>query len=95
VNYSQMKHPEVRFDVELISAAALAQYMTHRGETVRSLATKVGCKPATIGHLRSGHRRTARPEWARAIERHLDAPRGSLFVARVSSVQRDSGRVMA
>lgn len=90
-----MKHLEVRFDVELISAAALAQYMTHRGETVRSLATKVGCKPATIGHLRSGHRRTTRPEWARAIERCLDAPRGSLFVAKVSTVSRDTRLAVA
>lgn len=88
-----MRVPEVRFEVELISAAALAQYMKHRGETVRSLALKVGCKPATIGHLRSGHRRTTKPAWARAIERHLDAPRGSLFVPKVSNVHRDTQRV--
>jgi transcriptional regulator with XRE-family HTH domain len=83
---------EVRFDVQLISTAAFREYMKHRGFTVRSLADRVGCSPALIGHLRSGKRHTCRPETARAVEKALDAPPGSLFVARLSTVQRERGR---
>jgi transcriptional regulator with XRE-family HTH domain len=82
---------EWRFGVVLISSQALAQYMEHRGFTVRKLADRVGCSPATIGHLRSGARKTCKPETARAIERTLDAPKGSLFDPRVSRVLRDGG----
>lgn len=85
------RHIEGRFWVKLISAVALAQYMAHRDLTVRQLATKVGCSPALIGHLRSGHRDTCRPETAKKIERSLDAPPGSLFVAKVSRVSRNAG----
>ena len=91
-----MTYEEVRFDVQLISAQALAQYMLHRGFTVRSLAAHVArktpCSRATIGHLRSGSRKTCSPEVAREIERCLDAPRGSLFVPKVSRVARNTGR---
>ena len=94
---------EVRFEVRLISHQALAQYMGHRGFTVRSLAAAVtfhlkkrnrsaSCSPATIGHLRSGKRNTCGPEIARAIEEVLGAPAGSLFVPKVSNVIRDTGR---
>lgn len=82
---------ERRFDVRLISADALAQYMKFRELSVRELAEKVGCSRATIGHLRSGHRAHVRPEWARSIERSLDAPAGSLFVPELSSVTRERG----
>jgi len=77
--------------VRLISKDALAQYMTYRGLSVRKLAEKVGCSRATIGHLRSGQATYIRAEWARAIERHLDAPAGSLFVPELSSVTREAG----
>ena len=80
---------EGKFWVKLISAEALVQYLAHRDFTVRSLARRVGCSPALIGHLRSGKRNTCRPETARAIERALNAPPGSLFVAQVSHVARD------
>ena len=80
---------ERRFDVKLISADALAQYMTYRGESVRTLAAKVRCSRATIGHLRSGARDYVKPEWAAAIEKALDAPKGSLFVPVLSSVTRE------
>lgn len=83
---------EGRFWVRLISAQALAQYMAHREFTVRSLADRVGCSRALVGHLRSGKRNTCKPEVARKIERHLDAPRGSLFVPQVSRVARNAGR---
>jgi hypothetical protein len=88
-----------RFWVKLISAQAFAQYLDHRGFTVRGLADAVAkelirrgegtaCSPAVIGHLRSGKRNTCKPETARAIERCLGAPPGSLFVPQVSRVSR-------
>lgn len=88
-----MIRTEVRLDVKLISADAFLRYMLFRGETVRSLALKVGCSHQTIGHLRSGKRDTCSPTTARLIEKHLNAPPGSLFVPRLSSVQRETGRV--
>lgn len=84
---------EGRFWVKLISRQALAQYMQHRGFTVRTLAGKVGCSHSLIGHLRSGKRSTCQPATAIAIEKALDAPVGSLFVPRVSTVSRDTGRI--
>jgi transcriptional regulator with XRE-family HTH domain len=75
-----------RFEVRLISHEALAQYMSFRGFTVRSLARRIGTSPALVGHLRSGKRNTCSIEVAKAIESTLDAPRGSLFVPRVSHV---------
>lgn len=75
--------------MRLISADALAQYMEHRDFTVRKLALKAGCSRALIGHLRSGKRNTCLPAHARAIEKCLDAPSGSLFVPQVSRVSRD------
>lgn len=87
-----MKRREVRFSVRLISHLALAQYMSHRDFTVRKLANKVGCSHATIGHLRSGKSTYIRPEWAKAIEKALDAPTGSLFVPELSTVTREVSR---
>ena len=80
-----MNHPpnDGRLEVRLISRQALAQYMSFRGHTVRSLARKVNRSSSLIGHLRSGKRHTCSPEVARAIEKALDAPSGSLFVAKV------------
>lgn len=83
---------ERRFDVRLISSAALANYMDYREVSVRSLAEKVGCSRATIGHLRSGERTYVRAEWAKGIEKSLDAPRGSLFVPELSTVTRETNR---
>lgn len=88
-----MKREERRFDVRLISADALARYMKYRDLSVRELALKVGCSRATVGHLRSGHRDYVRPEWAKRMEDALEAPRGSLFVAEVSSVTRETRAV--
>lgn len=76
--------------MRLISAEALAQYMTFRGFTVRSLADRIGCSHSVIGHLRRGSRRTCKPDTARAIERALDAPTGSLFVPKVLRVAGDA-----
>lgn len=82
---------EGRFEVKLISADALAQYMKSRDFTVRSLADAVGGPKlrSTIGHLRSGERSTCDPDLARRIERVLNAPRGSLFMPSVSRVSRE------
>ena len=94
---------EVRLDVKVISAAALAQYMEHKGWTVRTLAVAVerellkknkGARFGfrSLGHLRSGKRDNCPPEVGAAIERVLGAPPGSLFSDRLSPVQREKGR---
>lgn len=82
---------EGRFEVRLISAEALASYMKTRDFTVRSLAEAVGGKQcrSTIGHLRSGARKTCDPDLAKRIERVLNAPKGSLFIPSVSRVSRE------
>jgi transcriptional regulator with XRE-family HTH domain len=85
----EVREMEGRFWVKLISREALKQYMKHRGFTIRSLAARVGCSRALIGHLCSGERATCMPATARAVEKALDAPAGSLFVPQVSSVVRN------
>lgn len=96
-------HQGARFDVKLISHQALAQYMAHRDYSVRGLADAVALElkrkrinvpvsRSTIGHLRSGLRNTCRPEVAKAIEDVLGAPRGSLFVGKVSPVANNIRR---
>ncbi|HWC20838.1 MAG TPA: hypothetical protein VG502_00935 [Flexivirga sp.] len=95
---------EVRLDVKCISHQALATYMKHRGWAVRPLAAAVERelqkkdKNATfsyqsLGHLRSGKRDTCPPAVGKTIERLLDAPQGSLFIDKLSTVQRETGRV--
>lgn len=71
---------EGRLDVRLISAQALRQYMTFRGHSVRSLASKVGVSHGTIGWLTSGQRNTTKAQTAKAIAKALDCPVESLFV---------------
>jgi transcriptional regulator with XRE-family HTH domain len=68
----------------------LADYLAFRRMSYAQLAQKVGCSKATIGHLMTGKTSGTKPEWARAIEEALDAPSGSLFVARVSRVSEDA-----
>jgi hypothetical protein len=82
---------EGRFEVRVISHAAFANYMKHRGFTVRTLADRVGGAKhrSAIGHLRSGKRSYCDPALARRIEDALDAPRDSLFVPAVSRVARE------
>ena len=81
---------ERRFEVILIDAGALRNYMRFRGFTVRTLAKQVDCSHATVGHLRSGKRRTCNPETAKAIAKALDCPVESLFAANVSREVRPS-----
>lgn len=87
---------ESRFEVKLISATALASYMQAREFSVRSLADAVGGPHlrSTIGHLRSGERDQCEPALAKRIERVLNAPKGSLFVASISRVSREVPRTM-
>lgn len=73
----------------LKSPEMLRQYMEFKRMTVRDLAKVAGVSRATIGHLRSGARSTARPATARAIEEALGCPPSLLFEARSSKVSRE------
>lgn len=79
-----------RFEVRVVDRRILEHYIKFRGYSYAKLAEEVGCSKATIGHLVSGHVRTTRSEWAKAIEKKLDAPTGSLFVPVVSRVSGDA-----
>ena len=80
---------EGRFWVRLISKDALKQYMKFRGYSVQQLADKIGVSKATVGHLTAANGRTSTsPATAKAIEKALDAPSGSLFLAEVTAVTR-------
>lgn len=79
-------------EVIVRSPAALAQAMTFRSYTVRSLAVAVGAKHATIGHLRSGYRRTVDDKLAKRIAAAVQMPLDFLFVARPSNDTREGGR---
>lgn len=83
-----MIQAERRFEVRLISPDSLVGYMSFRGYTVRALAEKAGCSPTAISFLRTGKRKTCRPNTARAIAKALDCPVESLFVPRTSIVRR-------
>ena len=85
-----MKRSPWRFEVRVVDRRILEHYIKYRGLSYAQLAEKVGCSKATIGHLVSGHVKNTRGEWARAIERCLDAPPGSLFAAKVSRVSENA-----
>lgn len=92
-----MKQSPWRFEVRVVDRRILEHYIQFRGYSFAKLAEKVsekagtkGPSKATIGHLVSGHVRTTRKEWAKALESILDAPPGSLFVASVSRVSEDA-----
>lgn len=74
--------------MRLISRQALRQYMEFRGETNASLGTKAKLCKSTVGHLRGGQRDTCSPKTARAIEKALNAPPGSLFLAELPHTTR-------
>lgn len=80
---------ERRLDVKLISAAQLAFWMDYQGESVRSLADKVGVSRSTIGHLRSGERTTCKPAVAKKIAKVLQCPKEALFLPVSSNVSRE------
>ena len=85
VSYSSTVAVREGFDVIVRSPAALAQAMSYRGYSVRSLAVAVGANRSTIGHLRSGHRRSCEPVLAARIAAALQMPIDFLFVPRPSS----------
>ena len=76
-----MQQTQRRLLVKLISPQVLDQYMVFRGETNKSLAAKVGKSTATIAHLRRGARSYCHPAVGPKIEKILNAPPGSLFLA--------------
>ena len=75
--------------MRLKSPEMLRQYMEFKRMKVRDLAKAAGIARATVGHLHSGSRVTAKPATARAIEEALGCPPGLLFEARASSVARE------
>lgn len=85
-----MRRSPWRFEVRVVDRRILEHYIKFRGLSYAQLAGKVGCSKATIGHLVSGHIKSTRAEWAAGIERVLDAPPGSLFVAKVSRVSKNA-----
>ena len=74
------------------SSSALAQAMTYRNWSVRSLATAVGADRSTIGHLRSGYRRKCDPELAKRIAAAVQMPIDFLFLPEPSNGSRVTGR---
>ena len=92
-----LRHSPWRFEVKVKDRRILADYMTFRRMSYAELARRVhektktpGPSKATIGHLITGVTTSTRKEWAIAIEEILDAPAGSLFVAKVSRVSEDA-----
>jgi hypothetical protein len=92
-----MKTSPWRFEVKVLDRRILKHYIEFRQLSYAELAKRVreaagtkGPSKATIGHLVSGHVTTTKPQWATAIEEILDAPTGSLFVAKVSHVSEDA-----
>lgn len=82
------KKIEWRFDV-IVNAELLSYYMKHRGETCRSLATKVGCSHSLIGHYKTGERRHCPSARAKKIAKVLDMPDKIVFTPEPSRVTRD------
>lgn len=81
---------------------ALAEWIDHRGSSVRKVAeaaTKIAERErntaslkvghSTVGHLVSGHQKRVSTRRAELIERALDVPRGSLFRYELTNVSRD------
>lgn len=78
--------------MKLISRDAFRQYIEFRGETNASLAEKAKVSKAIVGHLRGGQRSSCNAKTAGRLERALNAPPGSLFVAEVTNGSQGSSR---
>ncbi len=78
-----------RFDVHLISSAAMESYMEFRRETTRSLAKKVGCSHGTIHNYLRGNTKVIPADRARSIAQVLNVPVEALFAPNLSTVTRD------
>lgn len=82
--------------MHLKSKEALRHCMNFRGVTSGyALARKAGLKPAIVGHLVSGRRKTCSPGTAYAIERALDCAPNFLFEAKMSQVSNDTRQIAA
>lgn len=89
-----MSYPRREVYMELISSDALNAFMAARDMSNRKLALAAG-DPAlrsTISHLRSGARKTCGIGPARAIEKGLGAPAGSLFMPKLANANAGSRR---
>lgn len=104
-----MKQPtEWRFDV-IVNSDILVAHMEYTGHTCRTLAAaveaelkktakkgeKAGCSHSTIGHYRTGRRKTCDPRRAKAIAKALHTPVSPLFLPQVSRVSGDAARLSA
>ncbi len=81
--------------MRLVSASALRTYMAFRGLSIQRVADLAGVSKSTVGHLHSGARNSCRVATAKEIARVLDVPVQALFVPRLSTVSRDTRRVVA
>lgn len=84
-----MIRTEWKLDMKLKSPQMLQQYMEFKRMKIRDLAKAADVSRATIGHLHSGSRKTAKPKTARAIEEALGCPPGLLFEGASSIVSRE------
>lgn len=84
-----MIRTEWKLDMRLKSPQMLQQYMEFKRMKIRDLAKAAGVSRATIGHLHSGGRKTAKPATARAVEEALGCPPGLLFEGISSNVGRE------
>ncbi|WP_368660393.1 helix-turn-helix domain-containing protein [Kocuria sp.] len=78
--------------MELIDPGALRGHMEHRGIPQARLADYAGCSRQFIYQLLNGRRKSCTPRLAQAIEEVLNAPQGSIFVAKKSIESGLSGR---
>lgn len=78
-----------------VQRQVLKQYLAYRGLSYAGLGA--ACRPrvskSLIGHLASGERTTCSPESARAIEKALDVPAGTIFVPQVLNVVSNDKQV--
>lgn len=84
-----MNRTDWRLDMQLKSPEMLRQYMEFKRLRIRDLAAASGVSRATIGHLHSGARKSAKPATARRIEEALGCPPGLLFEATSSKISRE------
>lgn len=95
-----MRITERRVDVDLMSPAALVEFIKFKGASYRTVAEEAtrilhltgstrSVSKSTVGHLATGHIKSTNTEAARAICKALGVPTAALFVVKVSTVQRD------
>lgn len=86
--------------MQLMSPETLVEFIKFKNASYRTVAeeatrilhlagVKRSVSKSTVGHLANGHIKSTHPETAKAICKALGVPVGALFVAKVSTVQRD------